>query len=53
MRIYYQVCFTHNNHTISKRFSDLAAASKLSDRVGGFIRVCSEKIRADFRRCYA
>ena len=53
MRIYYKVVFTHNNTTISKRFSDLAIASKLCDRVGGFIRVCSEKIRADFRRCYA
>lgn len=53
MRIYYKVVFTHNNKTISKRFSDPMAASRLCDKVGGFIRVCSEKIRADFRRCYA
>lgn len=53
MRIYYQVCFTHNNTTISKRFSDLATASKLCDRVGGAIRICSERIRTDFGRCYA
>lgn len=53
MRIYYKVVFTRNNCTISKRFSDPMAASRLCDKVGGFIRVCSEKIRADFGRCYA
>ena len=53
MRIYYKVVFTHNNHTISKRFDSLTAASALCDRVDGFIRVCSERIRADFERCYA
>lgn len=49
MRIYYKVVFTRNNKTISKRFSDPMAASRLCDKVGGFIRLCREKIRIDWR----
>jgi len=53
MRTYYQVLYTIGSKSITKRFDNLTAASALCNRVGGAIRICSERIRADFGRCYA